>query len=304
MRSEFNDIQGRVGVAAMIVLALAALALYLYSERAVPPESEVPDSSGVELQSETDRTDAAEPSAARGSGRDRNSAGVGSDEALDSPFERPRSTEPQDFPNTEVALEQEQQRLREDLAARLGPGQVEMIVEEQLLERLVTTINSLDGDPVPLRFRPLDHVPGLPRLEGEDEDRRLPGEVDPRYRPYRALFDRFEAVELAELFDRYEPAIEQSWQALGEHSGQSFRARLIEVLEHLADFEVPPERPAVHRPKVLYEYIDPELEQLSWGRKALIRIGPENASEVQRKLAELARQLARREGGADQDENR
>ena len=41
MRSEFNNIGGRVGVFAAVVLALAALALYFYSERAVPPETEL-----------------------------------------------------------------------------------------------------------------------------------------------------------------------------------------------------------------------------------------------------------------------
>jgi len=201
----------------------------------------------------------------------------------------------------DVSLEQAQQRLREDLEARLGPGQMEIVVEDRLLERLVATVNSIDDEPVPLRFRPLDHVPDLPRLEETDEHAKLPEEPDPRYRPYRAMFDRLDAVELAEMFDHYEPALEQAWQDLGEHSGKRFRSRLIEVLNHLAEFELPRDRPAVHQPEVLYEYIDPELEQLSWGRKALIRIGPEHASEVQRKLGELADELARRQDQAQED---
>lgn len=299
MRSEFNKIHGRVGVIAAVVLALAALALYLYSERAVPPESETDLPAEPDRRSGPARPDAGAESeqSDRAPVRDPAQSGATESDAIDDATGGDRSR----LPEPEISLEDEQQRLHEDLAARLGPAQAGMVVQERLLERLVSTINSLDGDPVPLRFRPLVHVPGLPLLDEDGEARRLPEDSDPRYRRYRALFDRLDAVELAELFDRYEPALEQAWQDLGEHAGQPFRVRLIEVLEHLAGFDLPAERPRVHQPEVLYEYIDPQLERLSWGRKVLIRIGPEHAPEVQRKLAALAGQLARRSGSARED---
>lgn len=293
MRSEFNKIGGRIGVIAVIVLALAALALYFYSEPAVPPVTETEVTSQAEPGGETARRDGSESQtsveppvggATDGPGEaDRDGSDPGAP-ALPGPVE----------PEAEIDLDRQQQLLREDLAVRLGPGQLEIIVEERLLERLVTTLNSLDGAPVPLRFRPLAHVPGLPRLERDGDAWQVPEAPDPRYESYRALFDRLDAVEIAELFDRYEPALEKAWQALGEHSGQTFRQRAIEILEHLAEFEPPTTRPALHQPKVLYEYIDPSLEQLSWGRKILVRIGPEHVTSVQRKLAAVAERLAAR----------
>lgn len=295
MQRDFNNMRGRIGVIAAVILALSALALYLYSERAVPPEPPddepprprlAPEPLGTdrdgERKREPQRPGPVDPlvvddfSAIIADGDD----GVGTT-ARESP--------------AGVSMQRAQRSLREDLAARLTPGQIELVARERLLERLVTTINSLDGDPVPLRFRPLDHVPDLPLLQADGAVWRLPAGPDPRYRPYRALFDRFDATDLAELFDRYEPALEQTWQALGEQPDKRFRTRLIEVLDHLAEFDVPAGRPRVDRPEVLYEYVDPELERLSWGRKVLIRIGPAHVPVVQRKLGELADQLQRRD---------
>jgi hypothetical protein len=152
-------------------------------------------------------------------------------------------------------------------------------------------VHSLDGDPVPLRFRPLAHVPDLPRVVPDGEHWRLPPTPDPRYRPYRALFDRFDAETLAALFARHEDALQRAWVRLGESGEATFRRRLIEVLRHVADYDLPARRPSLHRPEVLYEFVDPELESLSWSRKLLIRIGPGHAAAVQARAAELADRL-------------
>ena len=300
MQRGFNRVRGRIGIIAAVVLALAALALYLYSERAVPPEPPPDEQRLAPRVPGNGASDAPEPEAQppRADPMALNEIGTGDSGERDvngqSRTEDPAASGAEDAEEAGVSLEHAHRQLREDLAARLGPGQIEMVAEERLPELLVTTINSLDGEPVPLRFRPLDHVPDLPRLQADGDAWRLPEAPDLRYRPYRALFDRFDVTELVELFDRYQPALEKAWRALGEDPAKRFRSRLIEVLNHLAEFEPLDERPRVHRPEVLYEYIDPALESLSWGRKVLVRIGPEHAPAVQRKLAQVARQLTLR----------
>ncbi len=193
-----------------------------------------------------------------------------------------------------VDLNQVDSEIRAELEIVLSPQQFERVAGESLVERMVATLNSLDGEAVPLRFRPLQHVPGLPKL---DQDAlALPDDPDPRYAPYRAMFDQIDNVFLVEWFDRHENALEQAWQALGEERRLSFRQRAIEVLDHLAEFELPGQRPALERPEVLYTYADPSLEALSWGRKILIRIGPAHAGAVQARLADLARRLEHTSG--------
>ena len=305
-----QHLTGRTGVIALIVLALAALALYLYSERAVPPtspeviapsqESPIGDDSSVDRGSpssvqERSPSDIEDSSAVRErSGRfDTEDPTDASGEIGAGRPSQASGVEPAVEPIPPVSIEQAGARLRVELAERLLPEQLDRVVSNRLVERLVTTVHSLDGVPVPLRFRPLAHVPDLPRIVGEGDNLRLPAEADPRYARYRALFDRLDAGTLASLFERHEPAFDAAWQALGETDQGSFRARLIEVLDHLSAFEVPETRPRLIRPEVLYEFADPVLEQQSWGRKILIRVGQSHAAAIQRKARELATLLER-----------
>jgi len=47
----------------------------------------------------------------------------------------------------------------------------------------------------------------------------------------------------------------------------------------------------VLRPRVLYEFADPDLETRSAGQKILLRMGPENAARVKAKLWQLRREI-------------
>ena len=285
---------GRIGAVALMLLLVLAAALYLYSERAAPPEPDVPDAVPPSSAPPVAREGALEPA---GPGDE---SGSGSSDRAPVPRAPvPASDEaPEAAPATEIrpaesrpSLVESAARLRVQVAERLSAAQRELLASGRLLERIVVTVHSLDAEPVPLRYRPLAHVAGLPRLVPEGDRWRLPGRPDPRYAPYRELFERFDVDTLNDLFDEHEPALQRVWERLGEADRVSFRARVVEVLDHLAEFELPARRPLLHRPEVLYEYVDPALEALSWGRKLLIRIGPEHARAVRARAADLAERL-------------
>lgn len=279
---------GRASVVGIVVLVLIAGALLLfYSKRAVPPEPAVPsEPARTQPAGETEPPD-------RPAGDDdiqplRPAPVVPAGESA------PRENLPaevSELPPADVDSSRASARLRDRLADHLDSPLLGLVAEEQLVERLVATINSLDGDPVPLRYRPLVHVPGLPEVAERDERLGLPASPDPRYDQFRQMFDRFDADALADEFERLEPALEHAWQQLGENTDKSFRERTVEISRHLADFELPSESPELARPDVLYEYADPQLESLSWGQKTLIRIGPDHARAVQRKLDAIADRL-------------
>jgi hypothetical protein len=298
-----RNISGRIGIVALVALAILAIGLYLYSERAAPPQPGANQTEPERSAAESTADPISRPGPGNADPTTTVPTGTG---PPPSPVEA--SSDPPDrSPPTEVSpaepepsLAESAARLRVAIAERLSPGELELLASDRLLERIVTTVHSLDGDPVPLRFRPLAHVPDLPRVIGDGEGRQLPVAPDPRYDRYRELFDSFDAATLAALFGRHEDALEVAWRRLGESEDTTFRQRTVDVLRHLARFEVPEQRPMLHRPEVLYEFVDPRLEALSWGRKILIRVGPEHAAAVQRRAAELAQRLSS-EGSGEGD---
>src|SRR5207245_2440812 len=104
----------------------------------------------------------------------------------------------------------------------------------------------------------------------------------------------FQAVDVSRLTDfyqRYYPLFQEAYVELGYPNGY-FNDRLIEVIDHLLTAPEPQDPPKLTQPKVLYEFADPELQHLSGGQKAMIRIGPANEEKVKAKLREIRAKVA------------
>ena len=107
-----------------------------------------------------------------------------------------------------------------------------------------------------------------------------------RYRPLIDMFTLADPDTVSDLYRRYYPLLQKSYEALG-YPNAYFNDRVVEVIDHLLATPEPDEPPRVVRPHVLYEFADPEYEALSSGQKLLLRMGPENAGRVKRALQEL-----------------
>ncbi len=163
--------------------------------------------------------------------------------------------------------------------------------DERIVERVVVTINSLDGPAIPLRFWPIRHIEGLPEVEKQGDGLRWSEDNVERYRPLVAILQSAEPRAVARVYFRNYPLFQEAYDSLGLEDAY-FNDRLVEVVDHLLG--APGLEPgfAVRQPKVLYEYADPELESQSWGRKVLMRMGPDNAAAVKAWLRELRAELA------------
>jgi hypothetical protein len=89
---------------------------------------------------------------------------------------------------------------------------------------------------------------------------------------------------------------QQAYEELGYPDGY-FNDRLISVIDDLLDAPEISAPVYVHQPKVLYEFVDPELEGISAGQKILIRVGPENELRLKAKLRTIRAMLTARKAG-------
>jgi hypothetical protein len=159
------------------------------------------------------------------------------------------------------------------------------VVKDQLISRLVAVIDSLDARQVPPQVNPFSGPEGKFVVTQDGDSITMSEENASRYDAHVALLSQFDSVALNTIYNRYEPLFQQAWQDNG--GAGPFKARLLEVIDHLlATPEIPGEIEVV-KPEAVYLYADPGLEALSAGQKILLRMGPGNTATVKAKLGEI-----------------
>lgn len=212
------------------------------------------------------------------------------------------SAEPQ--PPPAPPLGESDAPLREDLGAVIGERPVEAFLKpERIVANAVVTVDNLGRDALSLRHWPVKHVEGPPAVEkrapdGGDERPFLVAGNAERYDPYVEALRTVDAKRLVDLYVRYYPLFQQAYEDLG-YPDRYFNDRLIEVLDHLLATPEVAYPIELVRPEVLYEFADPELEALSWGRKTLIRMGPSHMATVKAKLREIRAAIVARAPAAN-----
>jgi hypothetical protein len=166
----------------------------------------------------------------------------------------------------------------------------EWLKDERIVERIVVTVNSLDGDSIALRFWPVKHLEGLPSITREGDVQRWSAVNALRYKPVVELLTGVEPERLARVYFRNYALFQRAYDRLGVEP-HYFNDRLVNVIDHLLDAPTVEPGFRVTQPKVLYEFADPELESESWGRKVLMRMGPGNADRVKDWLRRLREEL-------------
>jgi len=183
--------------------------------------------------------------------------------------------------------------VREALSALLGGSAFDALFRPQeLIRNIVATIDNLPRKQVALRLVPVKPVPGAFRIAGHDGAVAIAPDNAARYTPYVKAMDAVDATKLVALYVHLYPLFQQAYVDLG-YPSRYFNDRLFEVIDHLLATPDAPSTVAVVQPKVLYEYADPALADLSAGQKILLRMGPENEARVKAKLRDIKRALSR-----------
>jgi len=162
---------------------------------------------------------------------------------------------------------------------------------EWIISRAVVMVHSLDGAAPPVEFRPLTLLRGAPQVAVAGEE--VPYWTEATTRRYAELVGLLESTAPAEAsarYVRYYPLFQQAWEELGEPEPW-FNDRLIDIIDHLLG------APSVELPIELVpwegrlKFASEPLEAESWGRKLLIRLGPEQAGTVQNWLQAFRQEL-------------
>lgn len=158
---------------------------------------------------------------------------------------------------------------------------------KSFIRHFVVTVDNMTNQKIPQRYVFTRRVPDkFAVIKQEFDTALLDSKNFKRYSAYVNLFDVVDSRKLLTVYVRFYPLFQEAYEALG-YPDRYFNDRLIQVIDHL--LAAPEIEGSINlvRPKVFYQFADPELESLSAGQKILLRIGYENALRVKSKLREL-----------------
>jgi len=183
--------------------------------------------------------------------------------------------------------------VREALATPLGTKALDdIVISKDIARHIVATIDNLPRKKLAQRLLPVRPPSGQFVASGQGELFTLSPANYARYNRYVRLMQAVDTKQLIALYVQLYPLFQQAYQDLG-YPKKYFNDRVVQVIDHLLATPAVKEPIELVRPKLLYEFEDPELEDLSAGHKMMIRIGPENAAAMKATLREIRQELVR-----------
>ncbi len=190
------------------------------------------------------------------------------------------------------SLENSDSMLRDSLASLMGKKAFsQLVIPDQLVRRIVATVDNLPRPTAPRRMLPLNPVPGQLSIAGAGDQMALDRSNFARYEPYVRVMESINTHALVYSYVRAYPLFQRAYEQLG-YPGKYFNDRLIEAIDDLLAAPEPQEPPRLVQGRVLYEFADPDLESRSAGQKIMLRMGRDNELRVKAKLKEIRQELA------------
>lgn len=174
------------------------------------------------------------------------------------------------------------------LKHQFDPKQLdELFLLRSIIRHFVVTIDNMTGPKLPQKFSVTRPPAGKFAVNRDASDQMyIDSKNFDRYSPFIRFLETLDTRRTVSLYIHYYPLFQQAYREMG-YPDRYFNDRLIEVIDHLLaapEVQGPIE---LVRPKVFYQFANPDLEALSAGRKIMLRIGSDNARRVKAKLREL-----------------
>jgi flagellar basal body-associated protein FliL len=203
------------------------------------------------------------------------------------------ATEPAEQAKTLPDLDQSDPVMRADGANLLGrKAFAELVYPEQLIRRIVATVDNLPRRTSPARMMPVQPLAGGFIAGGTGDELVIGPKNAARYGTFVKTLTAMHSPTFVRLYVERYPLFQRAYEELG-YPGKYFNDRLIEAIEDMLAAPEVRGPVALVQPKTLYQFADPALENLSAGQKIMIRMGPDNAAKMKAKLREIRAELAK-----------
>ena len=204
----------------------------------------------------------------------------------------PLETEP--APTSAALLEPEKANaaLVKALAKVLSKKLLALVVPDELIRRIVATVDNLPRQHLPASLVPIKRVPGAFVTTGSGETLAIDPGNSKRYTAYVELIAAVDSAKLVALYREFYPQFQRAYVQLG-YPKAYFNDRLVHAIDDLLAAPDLASGARLVQPKVLYEFADPELQSRSAGQKIMMRIGPDHAAPIRAKLREIRQLVAR-----------
>jgi len=177
------------------------------------------------------------------------------------------------------------------LAKVLGKATFEQfLIPQDLVRHIVATVDNLPRKHVAQRLMPVKAVPGPLQTTGKDASLAIAADNAARYTPYVRAFESVDSRKLATMYAQHYSLFQLAYSELG-YPTRYFNDRLFEAIDNLLAAPDVTGQLMLTQPKVLFEFADPALQELSAGQKILVRMGPDNEAHVKAKLREIRKAL-------------
>jgi len=184
-------------------------------------------------------------------------------------------------------LEESDAMVREQLsAAGIGPELDKLQQQQNLIQQGTALIEGFSRGLVVRKLLPIDPPQGAFKVEQQGEQMIMSPASYARYDNYAEAIATLDSAALVDNFHTMRPLFEQAYGQLGLPA-EDFDNAVIRVLDRILATPEIEEPIALTRKSVMYQYADPQLEQLTPLQKQLLRMGPENIRRIKEQAAAL-----------------
>jgi hypothetical protein len=189
-----------------------------------------------------------------------------------------------------VTLDESGPTMESSLKSLLGEETVkEFILIKDFVRRVVVTVDNLPNKHLSMDYWPVKPAPGKFLVSPQDHSWAPDIKNQERYSPYVSMMKAIDSQEAIDVYVKFYPLFQQAYDELGNK--RYFNDRVVQVIDHLLQAPTLTTPPRLVKAVESYHYEDSGLESLSFGQKALIRLGPENEEKVKLSLRDLRQRL-------------